>query len=109
MYIYNVIDTEQLFHDIAAEMPNVKIGKMFGKMCYKVPSGKAAVVLYHNDMVFKLTAEQQQEALKLSGAHVFEPMAGRKMNGWIQIPEQHSARWNEYAKKAVAYVSTLEK
>lgn len=93
MYIYNVIDAEQLFHDIAAEMP----------------SGKAAVVLYYNDMVFKLTAEQQQEALKLSGAHVFEPIAGRKMNGWIQIPEQHSARWNEYAKKAVAYVATLEK
>jgi hypothetical protein len=31
---------EELFHKIAAELPDVTEGKMFGALCTKTPNGK---------------------------------------------------------------------
>jgi hypothetical protein len=60
-------------------------------------------------MIFKLGKKDEAEAMKLKGAKTFEPMEGRAMNGWLQLSQDHMAKWPELATKAMNYVSALEK
>ena len=64
--------------------------------------GKAFAGLYGDDMVFKLAGQAHAEALALDGAHLFEPMAGRPMKAWVQVPPTHETQWAELARKAEA-------
>lgn len=100
---------EQMYHDIAARIPGTKESKMFGALCIKAENGKAGVLFWKEDMVFKLSADEQEKALKIAAAKVFEPMEGKKMTGWIHIPRQHSSMWEALARKSMAYVSGLKK
>jgi len=40
--------------------------------------------------------------LALDGAHLFEPMAGRPMKAWVQVPPTDETQWAELARKAEA-------
>jgi hypothetical protein len=101
--------SEELFHQIATEIPDVKEGKMFGALCYKTPNGKSAGMLWKEMMVFKLTGDAEKEAMKLKGVHVFEPMKGRKMTGWYCIPVEHSKHWKKFALESVKIVKKIKK
>ena len=100
---------EELFHQIAKELPDVKEGKMFGALCIKTPNGKASAMFYKGDMIFKLEGEAEQNALKLKGAKYFTPMENRPMNGWVQISFDHSKKWKELATISADYVRKLKK
>ena len=52
---------EELFHAIAAEIPDTKEGKMFGALCIKAPNGKAGVMFWKEFMIFKKQLCHQQE------------------------------------------------
>jgi hypothetical protein len=99
---------EKLFHDIAVSLSDVKEGKMFGALCIKASNGKAFVMFWHDYMIFKLQGEALNEALSLDGAKLFDPMGGRPMGGWVQLSEDYSGRWPEFAKKALKYVSKIK-
>ena len=99
---------EELFHKIASELPDAQEGKMFGAMCIKAPNGKAGVMFHSNDIVIKLSGDKLAEALKLKEAKLFDPMGGRPMGGWVQLTEQHSAKWKQYATIAMDEVSKIE-
>ena len=99
---------EQLFHEIATSLPNVKEGKMFGALCIKAANGKALVMLWKNDMIFKLDGNSLQDALSLDGAKLFEPMDNRPMKEWVQLSVDYSDRWQEFAVKALDYVSKIK-
>ena len=101
--------SEERYHQIAERIDDAKKGKMFGSQCIKAPNGKAAVILYKEDMVFKLNPAEMNEALSLDGAHIFSPMDGRPMNGWVQLSPAYADRWEEFARRALNYVRTLEK
>ena len=73
---------------------------MFGMPSLKRRGGKAFAGLYGDDMVFKLAGEAHTEALALEGSHLFEPMAGRPMKAWVQVPPQHESRWADLARSA---------
>jgi hypothetical protein len=77
---------EEYFIQLIPEIPGVKAGKMFGALCMKAPNGKAAAMFWKNCMVVKLTGEAFNEALNLDGSLRFEPMEGRLMKEWVQIP-----------------------
>ena len=98
---------EELFHKIASELPDAKESKMFGAMCIKAPNGKAAVMFKDDQMIFKLEGDVEKEALKLTGAKIFDPMGGRPMTGWVQLPESHSAKWKKFAVIAMDKVKTI--
>ena len=100
---------EELFHTIAAEIPDVKEGKMFGALCTKTPNGKASTMFWKGFMIFKLKPEDEKEALKLSGAKIFDPADGRPMKGWVQLSDKHSAKWKTLAIKATDYVREIKK
>jgi hypothetical protein len=89
-----------LFEKLTA-LPGAKRSTMFGCPCAKVANGKAAFFYWKNDqaLVFKLTGQQQQEALSLDGAHVFQPKPERPaMTGWIQVPLAHQGRYQQFAE-----------
>ena len=100
---------EELFHKIAGELPDAKEGKMFGALCIKAPNGKAGVMFWHEDMIFKLEDADLKKALGLKGAKIFEPMSNRPMGGWVQLSFDHSKKWKELATKSMEYVKALKK
>jgi hypothetical protein len=75
---------------------------MFGMPSVKQRDGKAFAGLYGDDMVFKLAGDAHEKALALDGAHLFEPMIGRPMKAWVQVPPTHETQWAELARKAEA-------
>jgi hypothetical protein len=99
---------EELYHQIADAIPDTEKGKMFGALCIKAPNGKAGVMFWHEDMIFKLPEKDEQEALSLKGAKIFEPMAGRPMGGWVHIPNKHADKWKKYAISSMKNVATIK-
>jgi hypothetical protein len=75
---------------------------MFGMPSLKRRGGKAFAGLYGDDMVFKLSGDALSDALALDGAHLFEPMPGRPMKAWVQVPPTHETQWAELARTAEA-------
>jgi hypothetical protein len=100
---------ETLYHKIAAELPDAKESKMFGAQCIKAPNGKAAAMFHTENMVFKLEGDALAEALSLEGAHLFDPMGGRPMGGWVQLSYKHADKWKDYAQKSMDYVKAIKK
>jgi hypothetical protein len=92
---------EDLFTEIAGHLnhtDNVEKGNMFGAKCLKM-NKKAFAMYYKGDMVFKLPANEPM--LALDGARPFEPMPGRPMNGWVQVPNRYSGQWEALAVRAL--------
>lgn len=75
---------------------------MFGMPSIKRRGGKAFVGLSGDDVVFKLDGDEHAATLALEGAHLFEPMAGRPMKAWVQVPPTHETQWADLARKAEA-------
>jgi hypothetical protein len=65
-------------------------------------AGMAQCGLYGDDMIFKLQGEDHARALSLAGAHLFEPMAGRAMKAWVQVPPEHQAQYLDLGRTAEA-------
>ncbi|KAA9340613.1 hypothetical protein [Adhaeribacter soli] len=100
---------EELFHQLATQIPDTAEGKMFGALCMKAPNGKAGVLFKKDNIAFKLEETELQETLSLDGAQIFSPADGRPMNGWVQLPYTYAEKWPELAQKAMDYVRTLKK
>jgi hypothetical protein len=101
---------EELFHTIAAGLPDVTEGKMFGALCTKTPNGKASTMFWKEFMIFKLEPADEKAAMKLAGAQTFDPSGmGRPMKGWVQLSYKHADKWKALAVKATDYVKGLKK
>lgn len=99
---------EELFHQIAALIPEAKESKMFGALCIKAPNGKASAMFYKEDIVIKLEGESLKEILSLDGAKLFDPMGGRPMGGWVQLSYKYAGKWPEIAKISYEQVKKLK-
>jgi hypothetical protein len=82
----------------------VSIGKWLGKPCIQTHN-KVFVALWGRDLAFKLGEEAQAQALKISGAHTWDPDGRHPKPEWVQIPADQAAQWEQYAKLAYDYVS----
>ena len=99
------MDAEQRYDELAGDLEarhgEVELGKMFGMPCVKA-GGKAIAGYYKGEMVFKLPdAEARERTLALDGARAFDPMGGRPMKEWVQVPAAHAERWAELAELAL--------
>ena len=95
---------EDMYVSIGRNIMGAQESQMFGKPCFKV-NGKAFVSFFQNEIVFKLNEPYRHEALALDGARLFDPSGkNRPMKEWIQLPFEHSGRWNEFALAAFNYV-----
>jgi hypothetical protein len=90
-----------LLDELSTERDVVK-ANMFGMPGIKRRGGKAFCGMYGDDMLFKLAGEDHARALSLKGAHLFEPMAGRPMKAWVQVPPEHVALYPDLARAAEA-------
>jgi hypothetical protein len=90
-----------LLDELSSERDVVK-ASMFGMPGIKRRGGKAFCGLYGDDMIFKLQGEDHARALSLAGAHLFEPMAGRAMKAWVQVPPEHQAQYLDLGRTAEA-------
>jgi hypothetical protein len=79
-------------------------GMMFGMPCLK-NNGKAFAGFYNGTMVFKLGGAKHAEALALSGSRLFDPMGGRPMKEWVEVPAEHASKWLELAQEGLRYVT----
>lgn len=102
-------DAEMFFKELTGQIEGVKSGKMFGALCMKTSNGKSAAMIWRDQLVVKLNAKTLNEALKLRGAKIFEPMEGRPMKEWVQIPFIHKDRWKEYTLLSIKSVKDLPK
>lgn len=100
---------EEYFNELTKEIPDVKPGKMFGALCMKSPNGKSAAMFSKDNIVVKLQGEAFSEAMSLDGAKLFEPMEGRPMKEWIQIPFIYKAQWKKFAVISANSVKALKK
>ncbi len=80
----------------------VKRRPLFGCPAIWHDNGKPFLSLWGDDMVFRLGGEELAAALALPGAAMFEPMAGRKMTGWVRVPRGSSDNWHDLAQQAAA-------
>ena len=79
-------------------------GKMFGVPSLKA-GGKVLCSAWNDELVVKLPPSMLAEALALSGAEHFEPMAGRAMKEWAQVPYSHRKRWPGFVRASLVYVT----
>lgn len=101
---------EEKYHRIAESIPGTKKGSMFGALCIKsVVNGKAGVMFWKDNMVFKLEGEALKNVMELDGASIFDPMGGRPMTGWVVLPYYYSDKWLDFAVSSMEYVKTLKK
>jgi hypothetical protein len=90
---------DALLAELSSERDVVK-ASMFGMPGIKRRGGKAFCGLYGDDMIFKLQGEDHARALGLKGAHLFEPMAGRPMKAWVQVPPEHQTQYADLGRAA---------
>lgn len=97
---------EKAYLQAGRSMGDVEESQMFGKPCFKV-NGKAFMSLFDNCVVFKLSDNAHEEALKLKGSRLFDPSGkGRAMKEWIQVTASNKAKYKEFAKAAMSYVKS---
>jgi hypothetical protein len=99
---------EEYFSELIREIPDVKAGKMFGALCIKTPNGKAGAMFWKDCLVVKLNNQSFTDAMSLDGSLLFEPMKGRPMKEWVQIPFNYKDRWKEFALISISNVRDLK-
>ncbi len=94
------------FQKIAEKLAPLGVvpSKMFGMPTWKL-NGKALGGTWEDSIVFKLDDKSLAEALKLPGAKLFEPMAGRPMKQWVQLGPEHADTWSYYAEAAAIFIA----
>ena len=96
-----LVRLDAVFEELRNELDIVG-SSTFGMPSVTRRDGEAFAGLYGDDMVFRLEGDAHAKALALDGACVFEPAAGRPMEGWVQVPPTHETQWAELARKAEA-------
>ncbi|MFD9129320.1 hypothetical protein [Kitasatospora sp. NPDC059571] len=98
-------DPAARYAEIAAELAprGVSRASMFGMPCLKDADGKAFAGLHQEGLVCRLGRDTPAlaEALRLPGAHLFDPMGGRPMQDWACIPPGAAAHWDNFAEAAL--------
>ena len=100
---------EKDYQDLIKDIPDVTPGKMFTVLCIKTPNGKAAAMFWQDHIVVKLNEEDRAEALMLKGAQLFDPMKGRPMKEWVQIPFSSNDKWKKYLLISAEGVAALKR
>ncbi|MEM9820622.1 MAG: hypothetical protein AAF985_06100, partial [Bacteroidota bacterium] len=95
---------EQLFNLIGQSISKRPLSAMFGVPCF-TRGRKPYLLLYEKQLVCKLIGEAKRAALQLEGASLFQPKKNRRaMGNWIQIPYEHSEKWDYFANLAFQFI-----
>jgi hypothetical protein len=93
--------------DSLSTVEGVSAGQLFGKACLKI-RGKAFVAQQGEYVVFKLAGDEHRESMALPDALLWDPSGkGRPMREWVALQIGHKKKFEELARAALSYVSTL--
>lgn len=98
---------EELYEQIAASIPNGIKSKMFGAKCLRAANGKAGIMFWKEQMVFKLDSLETKKALTIKEARPFDPTGGMPLEGWTQLPFSQCNKWKLLAEISMAYVKYI--
>jgi TfoX/Sxy family transcriptional regulator of competence genes len=86
-----------------AEGGSVSRGSMFGSQGLRT-GAKFFAIWWHERLVLKLPRNRQDELLAAGQAAPFEPMDGRRMNGWVVVDD--TVEWPPLVDEARAFVES---
>jgi TfoX/Sxy family transcriptional regulator of competence genes len=98
-----------LFHTAVDGLPEVELRKMFGYPCAFV-HGQMLTGIFQDRLMLRLSDGDRAKFLKLPGAKLFEPMPGRPMREYVELPSyvmKSPAALKRWVKRGLAYVETL--
>lgn len=98
---------KELFANTISYFPEAEPRKMFGYPCAFVHSQMMCGV-FEDRLMVRLAEEDRAKILKL-GARPFEPMPGRPMREYIEVPDDvlKSAELKKWLKKSFTYTQSL--
>ena len=99
---------KELFAEALGDFPMAEQRKMFGYPCAFV-NGQMFVGVFADRLMMRLSEEDRARFLKLPGAKQFEPMPGRPMKEYVEVPKAitESAELKKWLKKSLAYAQSL--
>ena len=99
---------KELFAEALGDFPMAEQRKMFGYPCAFV-NGQMFVGVFADRLMIRLSEEDRARFLKLPGAKQFEPMPGRPMKEYVEVPKAitESAELRKWLKKSLAYTQSL--
>jgi len=98
-----------LFHTATAGLPGVESRKMFGYPCAFV-NGQMLTGVYQDRIMLRLSDRDRAQFLKMPGARPFEPMPGRPMREYVELPPNimnSPAEFKRWLRRGLEYVRTL--
>ncbi len=99
---------KKLFAGALGDFPMAEQRKMFGYPCAFV-NGQMFVGVFADRLMIRLSEEDRAKFLKLPEAKQFEPMAGRPMKEYVEVPKAitESAELKKWLKKSLVYAQSL--
>lgn len=96
------------FASIIAQFPEAEPRKMFGYPAAFI-NDQMFFCTFGDAMMMRLSGDDRTKFLKLPDAKLFEPMPGRPMKEYVQIPKQmmESKELNKWLTKSLAYAASL--
>lgn len=97
------------FAEIIARFPEAEPRKMFGYPCAFV-NGQMFVGTFADSLMLRLSENDRAKFLKLPDAKQFEPMPGRPMKEYVQVPGvilDSDKELNKWLTKSLAYAAAL--
>ncbi len=98
-----------LFHAAVEGLPEVEQRKMFGYPCAFV-HGQMLTSIFQDRIMLRLSEADRAKFLEQPGARLFEPMPGRPMREYVELPPDvmnSPAALKRWVKRGLAYVETL--
>jgi TfoX/Sxy family transcriptional regulator of competence genes len=84
---------------------DVTPGKMFGSTGLRTGK-KFFAIWWHEQLVVKLPADRLEELVAAGQAEPFEPMEGRRMNGWVLL--HGGVEWDPVVTEARAWTESQQ-
>jgi TfoX/Sxy family transcriptional regulator of competence genes len=98
-----------LFQAVTADAPDLQTRKMFGYPCAFV-RGQMLMGVFGDRLMLRLSEADRAKFLKLPGARLFEPMPGRPMREYVELPTDilnSTRKLRGWLRRGLAYVETL--
>ena len=97
------------FEQLTAALPMVEPRKMFGYPAAFV-NGQMFASLFQDHFILRLPAAEREAFISAHGARVFEPMPGRPMREYVEVPPallKSGRELDDWLAKGLAYAQSL--
>jgi TfoX/Sxy family transcriptional regulator of competence genes len=97
------------FRDVVAGLPGAEVRSMFSYPCAFV-HGQMFAGVFADRMMVRLSEKERGELLALPGARPFEPVAGRVMREYVELPAAVTAsvaKLRPWFERGLAYAGSL--